>query len=81
MRQIDFESFVKWQQAGKRRYVKIELGGHTSGSKDAVYIWVYDYDLMAGQLCFKSADEIDLRRKALEQLEREVQRLKELVGQ
>lgn len=69
---IDVSAFREWQQAG-RRSVKIELEG------DEVSIWVYDYDLMAGQFV-KSVDEIDLVKVLRDRATAEYERVKELVG-
>lgn len=57
MNNIDFESFLKWQQEKEERAVEIHLGG--IGTPKLVSVWVYDYKIMEGQFV-KSVDEIDL---------------------
>lgn len=49
----DLNAFVEWAKKKKSRSVKIVM------ERGKMNIWVYDYDLMAGQFC-KNVDEIDL---------------------
>ncbi len=64
------EELRAWQQQG-RRIVEINMG--SVRDKEYFRIWVYDYDLQAGQ-DVASADEIDLegviRRKEKAEYER-----------
>lgn len=71
---IDFKAFRSWQQAGNR-YVKIEFGDVRD--KNAVGVFVYDYDLRVGQFA-RTVEEIDLEERRKEQLEEVLKSLQEI---
>lgn len=72
-KEIDLNQFIAWQREGKDRTVNIEIGD-VGRSKD-ITIWVYDYELMAGQHV-TSVDEIDLEKAHEEEERRKYERLK-----
>ncbi len=68
----DLNAFVDWAKEKNSRSVKIEM------ERGKMYIWVYDYNLMAGQFC-KSADEIDLEAVKINDAKTEYERLGKLL--
>jgi len=76
MMRIDIEAFEKWvMEPGHRRAVKIEIGSVS----DPEYrrIWVYDFDLSAGQHV-TSVEEINLVEAMRQEIEQRVERARAL---
>lgn len=70
---MNLNQFYKWQQEKKSRMVEIKIG-ETPRTHD-IRIFVYDYDLKAGQQV-KSVEEIDLEGHKAEEERAEFERLK-----
>lgn len=70
-RRIDLNQFIDWvEERPQTRMVNIEIN-NCARSKD-LSVWVYDYELRAGQIV-ESVEEIDLLARKCEFLEQEIE--------
>ena len=72
---IDLNEFIEWSRNNPWCQVDIQIGGYHRKDAGKFKIWVYSYNLQAGQYV-SSVDEIDLEaeyKKDMERKKREVE--------
>lgn len=72
-KKIDLNEFLEWQREKKGRHVSIKMGDVEDMNR--LDIWVYDYEIMAGQIV-SSANQIDIEQHSLNMKREEYEKLK-----